>query len=74
MPAAHARVATTRPSRYLIQLCRHVDHLSGHTDRLPRHRQADPEPASPEPPAHVSWSDTAGVIHVASKLTTSVKL
>ena len=61
MPAAHATVATTRPGRYLTQLCRHVDQLG---------RQSHPLPAGPGGPGHtppgadarVSWTDTAGAI------------
>ena len=62
MPAAHATVATTRPSRYLVQLCRHVDQLSRHADRRPHFRRGDPEHAPPGVDARVTWSDTAGAI------------
>ena len=62
MPTAHATVATTRPSRYLTQLCRHVDHLSRRTDHRLHLRQGDTEHTPPGTDAHVTWSDTAGVI------------
>ena len=51
MPAAHATVATTRPGRYLTQLCRHVDQLSRHAHRVPAGRDA-----------RVTWTDSAGAI------------
>jgi hypothetical protein len=44
---AEARVATERPSRYLVQLCRHVNKVS----------ERDPQMQ-----AHVDWSDDHGVI------------
>ena len=47
MLIAEASVATERPSRYLVQLCRHLD-LVGR-----RH---------PQMRAHVEWSDDYGVI------------
>jgi hypothetical protein len=61
MPTAHATVATTRPGRYLTQLCRHVDQLG---------RRSHPLPAGPGGPGHtppgadarVTWTDTAGEI------------
>ena len=62
MPAAHATVATTRPSRYLIQLCRHVDHLSRRTDHRSHLRQGEVEHTPPGTPGQVTWTDTAGVI------------
>lgn len=64
MPTAHATVATTRPSRYLTQLCRHVDHLSRRSDHRPHPRRDDREHAAPGPDAHVVWSDTAGTIEL----------
>jgi hypothetical protein len=64
LPAAHATVATTRPSRYLTQLCQHLDHLSRRTDHRPHPRHDDPEHAAPGPHAHVVWSDTAGTIEL----------
>lgn len=62
MPAAHPTVATTRPSRYLTRLCRHVDQLSRRTAPGPHLRPGDPEHVPPATDAHVAWSDTAGVI------------
>jgi hypothetical protein len=62
VPTAHATVATARPSRYLIQLCRHVDHLSRRTDHRSHLRQGDLEHTPPGPHARVTWSDTGGMI------------
>lgn len=39
MPSAQARVETARSSRYLVQLCQHIGHLSDPGRRL-RHRPA----------------------------------
>jgi hypothetical protein len=47
MLTAEARVATDRSSRYLVQLCRHVDHLSQ---------------AHPHMRAKVEWTDDRGMI------------
>jgi hypothetical protein len=47
MLIAEARVATDRSSRYLVQLCEHVDKIAR------AHLQMQ---------AHVEWSDTHGVI------------
>jgi len=58
VPTAHATVATTRPSRYLSQLCRHVDQLS----RRPHLRRGDPAHNPPAADACVNWTDTAGAI------------
>jgi hypothetical protein len=47
MLIAEARVATERSSRYLVQLCRHVNLVAR---------------ANPQMQAHVEWSDDRGVI------------
>jgi hypothetical protein len=47
MLIAEARVATERSSRYLVQLCRHIDKVGR---------------AHPQMQAHVDWSDDHGVI------------
>ena len=65
MPTAEAQIETERPSRYLAQLCRHVNNISS-TDRHlqnRRHRHAAGErQARPQLPPHVEWSDTHGTI------------
>jgi hypothetical protein len=62
LPTAHATVATTRPSRYLTQLCQHVDHLGRRTDHRSHLRQGDLEHTPPGTPGPVTWTDTAGMI------------
>jgi hypothetical protein len=47
MPIAEARVQTERSSRYVAQLCQHVDKAGR---------------AHPQMQAHVEWSDDRGVI------------
>jgi hypothetical protein len=47
MLIAEARVETRRPSRYLVQLCKHVHHIAQ---------------AQPETRARVEWSDDRGVV------------
>jgi hypothetical protein len=47
MLVAEAKVETERSSRYLVQLCRHVDAVAR---------------AQPQMQAHVEWSDDRGVI------------
>lgn len=57
MPSAQSRISTDRASRYLAQLCEHLNHV-GHTSR--RHggagggRGLDVQ--------RVEWTDTHGVI------------
>lgn len=47
MLVAEAKVETERSSRYLVQLCRHVDAVAR---------------SQPQMQAHVEWSDDRGVI------------
>ncbi|HET6918051.1 MAG TPA: DUF2218 domain-containing protein [Jiangellaceae bacterium] len=47
MLIAEANVETDRSSRYLVQLCQHLDKVGR---------------AHPQMPAHVEWSDDRGVI------------
>jgi hypothetical protein len=47
MLSAEARVATGRSSRYLVQLCRHIDQVAR---------------ANPQMRAHVEWSDDHGLL------------
>jgi hypothetical protein len=67
MPTAEARIETERPSRYLAQLCRHVDNIY-RTDRHlqnRRHRHtAGGTQAHPQLPPHIEWSETHGTITV----------
>lgn len=60
MPSATAHVATDRPSRYLVQLCRHLANNGRHlTHRRRTHHRAD-APSHPATQARVEWSATDG--------------
>ncbi|GGN79561.1 hypothetical protein GCM10011579_064170 [Streptomyces albiflavescens] len=71
MPIAEARVPTNRPSRYLVQLCKHFSnkgrHL-GHRARSHNGGDAVPPAGMHMPPdlkpdqIHVEWSETQGVL------------
>lgn len=52
MPIAEARVATDRSSRYLVQLCQHVNLAAQ---------------AHPQMRAHAEWSDDQGLISFGSR-------
>lgn len=57
MPTAEARIETERPSRYLVQLCRHANAMSeteGHGHRT--------HAGSPRPDVRAEWSETRGLI------------
>jgi hypothetical protein len=62
VPAAQAMIATTRPGRYLHQLCRHVDELSRHPHHAVHPGRSDPEHPAPGADTRVTWTDTGGVI------------
>jgi hypothetical protein len=62
MPTAEAHVETDRPSRYLVQLCRHADQM-GRRHRPGAHATGD-EHSSRELRVHVEWSDTHGIINL----------
>jgi hypothetical protein len=62
MLTAEAHVETERPSRYLVQLCRHAGQMGGHRHRRPRiHGGGD----APPEVRHVEWSDSHGVVHLS---------
>ena len=61
MSIAEARVPTKRASRYLIQLCRHADHMRA-LRLQPSSRRSGP--MSPKVD-HVDYCDTAGAIRFA---------
>lgn len=54
MPTAQTHVTTARASRYLVQLCEHLDQIGGHA----RHGDAAGSPGI----QRVECSDTRGVI------------
>ena len=58
MPTAETRVLTDRASRYLVQLCEHLNELRRHAESAPPH-QAGARPPSVQ---RVEYSDTHGVI------------
>ncbi|HKS43692.1 MAG TPA: DUF2218 domain-containing protein [Amycolatopsis sp.] len=64
MLTAEARVETERPSRYLVQLCRHASRMSQRLGHRPRSHLAGDPRAPRELPARVDaeWSDTDGAV------------
>jgi hypothetical protein len=62
MPTAEAHIEAARPSRHLVQLCRHADQM-GRRHRPGAHATGD-EHSSRELRVHVEWSDTHGIINV----------
>lgn len=63
MLTAEAHVETERPSRYLVQLCRHVNHQGQHLRHRPRTHPGGDAYARPEGQAHVEWSDARGTVN-----------
>lgn len=62
MPTSEAQIDTERPSRYLVQLCRHaagMNRTPGH--RLRKHADGGALPLG-EVQLRAEWSDTQGVI------------
>lgn len=63
MLTAEAQIQTSRPSRYLIQLCSHASGMGQHR----RHGLgAHPGNNAPERPQiqHAEWSDTFGILRL----------
>jgi hypothetical protein len=59
MPTTEARIATDRASRYLAQLCSHLNHMSGMRHQPPAGHNAGHNPPKVE---RVDHSDTDGTI------------
>lgn len=59
MPTAEAQIATDRASRYLMQLCSHLNRMSGVHHQTPAGHGAGHKPPKVE---HVDHSDTYGTI------------
>jgi hypothetical protein len=60
MPTAEAHITTDRPSRYLVQLCRHAGQMGSHRGGPPHaHRAAEAQATHVE----AEWSQTDGVIN-----------
>ena len=67
MPTAEARVETERPSRYLVQLCKHFDNKGRHLGHRPRAHGGGDALALREMQAvaaqvQVDWTDTQGTV------------
>ena len=60
MPTADGRVATPRASRYLVQLCRHADRMSGHQHLSGHVRHGADSPQV----RHSEWTDADGVLEL----------
>ena len=60
MQTAEAQVETERPSRYLVQLCRHANEMGDHLGHRPRAHSGGPAPEI----RHVEWSDTDGIVRM----------
>jgi hypothetical protein len=67
MPTAEARIATNRASRYLVQLCSHLNHMSGMRHQPPAGHGAGHMPPKVE---HVDHSDSYGTIRFTHGLCT----
>jgi hypothetical protein len=52
---AEAEIRTAHPGRYLVQFCRHAEHLTGRAAHLHARGQG-PEPRQ------IEWSDTEGLL------------
>ncbi|WP_128382450.1 DUF2218 domain-containing protein [Streptomyces cavernae] len=67
MPTVEARVETDRPSRYLVQLCKHFSNKGRHLGHRPRAHGSGDERAFRDmravaAQAQVEWSDTDGQV------------
>ncbi|MDV9176697.1 DUF2218 domain-containing protein [Streptomyces sp. W16] len=71
MLTAEARVATERPGRYLVQLCKHFDNKGRHLGHRPRAHSTDDDARSPTTHTlpelrpdqiHIEWTDTDGTL------------
>ncbi len=61
MPIAEARIKTERPSRYLIQLCKHAASMGAARGHLPRVHLGGMLTGS-EVRVRADWSDTHGTV------------
>ena len=63
MPISEARFDTDRPSRYLVQFCRHANAIgSVEPQRLPAH--GDGTEALQHVTVRAEWSDTVGTVNL----------
>jgi hypothetical protein len=63
MPTAEARIETERASRYLVQLFRHLEHLSSPSAHL-SHGGTDGGMSTRPDVRHVDYSDTHGTLRL----------
>jgi hypothetical protein len=64
MLTAEAHVQTERPSRYLVQLCRHAHQMGQRRLHRARTHGGGDTQAPPEV-QHVEWSDTHGIVRLS---------
>ncbi|HEV2779072.1 MAG TPA: DUF2218 domain-containing protein [Actinophytocola sp.] len=65
MPTVEAHVPTERPSRFLVQLCRHASQMSrNRMIRLPAHLAGDSRAGAMPNNLTAEWSDTHGTVSV----------
>ncbi len=62
MLTAEAHIETDRPGRYLIQLCRHADDMSGDRRHGPRTLHGGDTSGRTPQMRHVEWSDSYGIV------------
>jgi hypothetical protein len=65
MPAAHARIETERASRYLTQLCQHIQSIYSSRGPLSHARRTPPvahTQGRPAEPPRVAWTDIQGTV------------
>ncbi|MFD4560899.1 DUF2218 domain-containing protein [Streptomyces sp. NPDC058469] len=61
MPTSEAHIPTDRPSRYLVQLCKHFDNKGRHLSHRPRtHTLPELRPDQ----IQVEWTDTDGTLRL----------
>ena len=63
MLTAEAHIQTSRPSRYLIQLCRHAKDLGQYRRHGLRAHSGNNTPEGPQM-HHAEWSDTFGILRL----------
>ncbi len=65
MLSADAEITTTRPSRYLVQLCKHAAAMGGSHGHRPRMNGHGDAVAISEVGVHAEWSESHGVVEFA---------
>ena len=62
MLTAEAQIETERPSRYLVQLCKHAAAMAGTRGHRPRVHAGSEAMAGREVQVQAEWSETRGVV------------